>query len=58
VRDALRESGVKDASAVLKTLRVLRPYRGDVVEVEFDRTRSTILGLVFLGGESLSWKAD
>lgn len=58
VRDALRESGVKDASGVLKTLQVLRPYRGDMVAVEFDRTKSTILGLVFLGGESLAWKAN
>jgi hypothetical protein len=58
VRDALKESGVKDAGAVLGTLRVLRPYRGDMVTVEFDRTKNTILGLVFLGGESLSWKAD
>jgi hypothetical protein len=41
---------------VLPSLRILKPYNGKPVPVEFARSRPEILDLVLLGGESVSWK--
>jgi hypothetical protein len=37
-------------------LKVYKPYAGEPVPVEFDRSGTEILGLVLNGGEKISWK--
>ncbi len=55
---ALRAAGLKDQkriAEILPTLRVLRPYGGAMLPVEFDRARNDILSLVPIGGEEIRW---
>jgi hypothetical protein len=53
--EALRGAGLRDGRAALGTLEVRRPYEGKLAPVEFDRTRTEILGLVLIGGEQITW---
>ncbi|MBI4877627.1 MAG: hypothetical protein HY822_23595 [Acidobacteria bacterium] len=55
VGHALRAAGVKDQKALAPRLQVLRPWGGQLLPVEFDRTRGDILGLVPIGGEQIRW---
>jgi len=53
----LREvlSSVKDVDAAMKSLRVLRPYKGHPVPVAFRSAPNGILSLPLIGGEEISW---
>ncbi|MEI9974944.1 MAG: hypothetical protein WDO73_24560 [Ignavibacteriota bacterium] len=57
VRSAVVQAGgpgrIED---VLPTLSVRKPYGGKLVDVEFDRGNGSILNMMLLGGESISWK--
>jgi hypothetical protein len=56
VGEAIRESGVRQASSILPQLAVYRPYGGQPTPVEFDHTSPAILNLILTGGEVISWK--
>lgn len=57
VRNAIIESGgPRRVDDVLSQLRILKPYAGRLVPVEFDRTNPQIFDLQLLGGESISWR--
>ena len=57
VRRAIQAGqGPARAQEVLPRLRILKPYNGKLVAVEFDRGRQEILDVMLLGGESVSWK--
>jgi hypothetical protein len=40
---------------VLPTLGIAKPFGGRLVEIEFDRTKQEILGLVLTGDEQIRW---
>jgi len=44
-----------DPAMAFKTLQVLRLYSGKPVPVEFDRSATSILGLILNGGEGITW---
>lgn len=49
------QAGEKPES-LLRRLRILKPYRGALAGVEFDRLSPAILDLRLRGGESVSWQ--
>jgi len=55
VAGALRAAGLRNPSEALATLAVRRPYRSQLIPVQFDRGTPDILSLPLLGGEELSW---
>jgi len=55
LNDVLRSTGIREPRSVLGTLQVRRPYEGKLAPVEFDRTKTEILGLVLIGGEQIIW---
>ncbi|MBL0156252.1 MAG: hypothetical protein IPP47_03995 [Bryobacterales bacterium] len=55
LNDVLRGAGLRDPKTALATLQVLRPYEGKLVPINFDRTKTEILGLVLIGGEQITW---
>jgi hypothetical protein len=56
VRSAILQSGgPRRVEDVLPTLVVKKPYRGKLVDVEFDRASSAILDVTLLGGEAISY---
>jgi hypothetical protein len=55
VGGVLRTAGLRNPSDALATLAVRRPYRSQLISVEFDRGTPDILSLPLIGGEELSW---
>ncbi|GEM_PF-4358944 len=55
IADLMRGAGVRDPMAKTATLKVTRPYEGKLAPVEFDHSKSSILSLVLIGGEELTW---
>jgi hypothetical protein len=55
VRSAIEAAGEKDPTRVLPTLAIERPFGGKLAPVEFDRASKSILDLVLIGGEKISW---
>lgn len=53
--DLFRVMEIRDAAKKLSTLRIRRPFEGALRPVEFDRTSPSILGLVLIGGEEITW---
>lgn len=53
--DALNRAKVKMGKETLQNLTVLRPWSGQLLPIEFDRSRPDILRLVMIGGESIHW---
>lgn len=51
---AIQVAGRKPAE-VVGTLRVLRPYQGELRPIEFDRARTEILNVKLGGGERITW---
>jgi hypothetical protein len=56
VRAAIRKDGERDLQAILSRLVVRKDYGGQLVPVEFDRSRPAVLGMMLTGGESIAWK--
>ena len=56
VRGAIASTGERQPTNVLSRLSMSRPYHDTNAPVEFDRTDPTILDLILMGGESLSWR--
>lgn len=55
VAEAIPNSRGMRRETLLEKLSILRPYRGRLAVVEFDRGDPAILGLVLEGGEVISW---
>jgi hypothetical protein len=56
VRLAILAGGGSPRMADVPNLVVLKPYGGKLTPVEFRKDNATILDMVLLGGESISWK--
>jgi hypothetical protein len=56
VGTAIATGGQQRPADVLAQLHVWRLYRDRLLPVEFKPPDSTILDLVLMGGESISWK--
>ena len=57
VRAAIQTAtGARNIERPPTELKVLKPYAGKPVPVEFDRASPEILGLVLSLGEKISWK--
>jgi len=56
VRAVIRKDGERDVQAILSRLVIRKDYGGQLVPVEFDRSRPAILGMILTGGESIAWK--
>lgn len=55
VADLMRSLDIRDPRSKLPTLRIHRPFEGALRPVEFDPANPSILGLVLVGGEQLTW---
>jgi len=55
VAGALRTAGLRNPSDALARFAIRRPYRSQLIPVQFDRGTPDILSLPLLGGEELSW---
>jgi hypothetical protein len=55
VNDALRAAGVRQP-AQAKNVRVMRPFGKTLIPVTQAGAEGDILGLVFIGGEELTWE--
>ena len=56
VRSALDAGGLREFNTILPQLSVLKPYGPGKAAVEFNHSDSTILNLILMGGETISWK--
>jgi hypothetical protein len=54
VRRLIRDAG-KRPEDVTATLRIIKPYRGRMLPVKYDSTKSDILDLVLEGNEEIRW---
>jgi hypothetical protein len=56
VRSAIVQGGgLPRAEDMVSTLSVSKPYKGKLVDVQFDRASSAILDMTLLGGEVIDW---
>jgi hypothetical protein len=56
VREALRQAGERNPSAILPRMKIYRISRGKPVAIAFDHSDSAVLGLTITGGEIISWE--
>lgn len=55
IADVLRTMNIRNGPELAKSMKVLRPYEGQLLPLEFDRTDDNILSLVLMGGEEITW---
>lgn len=58
VREAVLETGVSDPDGIAASLTVEREYAGRLTPIEAEEARSELLGLILLGGETITWQTD
>jgi hypothetical protein len=55
VGEVLRSLNIREPKSLLPTLQVRRHFEGVLRPIDFDSTGATILGLVLIGGEEITW---
>jgi hypothetical protein len=56
INAAIRAGGEQQPNAILPRLSILKPYGDRLAPVEFDHSSPSILNMILMGGESVSWK--
>lgn len=58
VSDAIRAGGESRPNPLLPKLSVFKPYGSRAAPIEFDPADPSILSLILMGGETISWKSE